>query len=115
MKYTTNIIIDKPVNELVDLYNNEENIYKWMKGLTKIERLEGIPGEEGSTSMIYFETGKRKMQMKETIITKNFPEELAVTYEAKGVWNKVITRFEDADGKTNFINEQEFQFKGFRK
>ena len=37
MKYTLSTIIDKPIDEVVILFNNQENLYKWMEGLESID------------------------------------------------------------------------------
>ena len=54
--------------------------------------------------------------MIEEIITNNLPEEKKVTYTSDGVYNIVTNRIvKISDNKTKFINEQEFQLKGFMK
>jgi hypothetical protein len=40
-----------------------------------------------------FQMGKRKLEMIETIISHNLPDELSGTYEAKGVFNKINNQF----------------------
>ena len=50
------------------------------------------------------------------IINNNLPEEKKVTYSAPGVYNIVTNRFiKISENKTKFINEQEFEFKGYMK
>ncbi len=54
--------------------------------------------------------------MIETINVRNLPDEFTGTYEAKGVWNKVSSKFVPlSDTKTKYISEQEFKFQGFMK
>lgn len=116
MLYTVDIIIDKPLREVVDLFNNEDNLYKWMRGLQSMEHLEGTPGKEGAKTRLQFQMGKRHFDMEETILSMNPPEEMTTEYRTKGVYNKVITRFEEAEeGKTRYISEQDFRFSGFMK
>jgi hypothetical protein len=60
--------------------------------------------------------GKRDIEMIETIITRNLPEEFSGIYEAKGVFNLVKNKFVKlSETKTKYITENEFQFKGFLK
>lgn len=116
MKYSVSITIDKPVNEVVALFDNVDNMKKWMEGLESFEPLDGTPGEVGAKSRLRFKMGKREIEMIETITAKNLPEEFTGTYEAKGVFNIVRNSFEPLPGnKTKYTTEQEFQFKGFMK
>lgn len=116
MKYSVSITIDKPVNEVVALFDNVDNMKKWMNGLESFEPLDGTPGEVGAKSRLRFKMGKREIEMIETITAKNLPEEFTGTYEAKGVFNIVKNSFEPFPGnKTKYTTEQEFQFKGFMK
>lgn len=116
MKYSVSITIDKPVDEVVALFDNVDNMKKWMEGLENFEHISGTPGEVGAKSRLKFKMGKREIEMIETITVKNLPEEFTGTYEAKGVFNIVKNSFEALPGnKTKYSTEQEFQFKGFMK
>jgi uncharacterized membrane protein len=116
MKYTVEIEINKPIDEVVKLFDNEDNLFKWMEGLQSIEHLTGNPGEKGSTAKMLFKQGKREIEMIETVISLNLPEEFIASYEAKGVYNLAKVSFLPiGDSKTKYVTEQEFQFKGFMK
>lgn len=57
--------------------------------------------------------GKRDFPMFETITAYNPPETFAATYEAEGVVNLISNRFtETADGKTRWLLESQFTFRG---
>ena len=59
---------------------------------------------------------EKKIIMIEEIITNNLPEQKKVTYTADAVYNIVTNKFiKVSKNKTKFINEQEFEFKGFMK
>lgn len=116
MKYTVEIEINKPIDEVVKLFNNEDNLFKWMQGLQSIEHLTGEPGVKDSTSKMIFKQGKREIEMIETVISLNLPKEFIASYEAKGVYNLAKTSFISVDDhKTKYITTQEFQLKGFMK
>ena len=116
MKYTTEIIINLPLDKVVSLFDNPDNMKKWMKGLVSFEPVSGIPGQVGAKSKLRFKMGSRDVEMIETITVRNFPAEFSGTYEAKGVFNVVINKFTDrGNGTTKYISEQEFQFSGFMK
>lgn len=116
MKYTVDIEIDRPREEVAALIDDPENLPKWQRGLLSIEPLEGAPREVGSTSQLTFRMGKRTMEMKETILVHDLPDEFSCTYDAKGVHNVVRNRFfEVGPGKTRWESENEFQFRGLMK
>lgn len=116
MKYNVELDIDLPVSQVIQLFDSTENMYKWMEGLQSFEALEGTPGEVGAKSKMLFKTGKREIEMVETITAKNLPQEFSATYEAGSVWNLVQNKFQPkGENQTRYISVQEFRFKGFMK
>ncbi len=115
MKYQTEIIIDKPRDEVIALFDNVENMKKWMVGLKSFEAISGEPGQEGAKSHLVFEQNGRTIEMVETITTRNFPDEFSGTYEAKGVMNWVNNYFHAEGEKTRWVSENVFEFSGFMK
>ena len=116
MKYTTEIEIEKPIEKVVELFDNADNLKKWMEGLQSYEHISGTSGETGAKSRLFFKMGKREIEMIETILVRNLPEEFSATYEAKGVFNIAKNKFvKVSETSTKYITENEFQFKGFMK
>lgn len=116
MKYSHEVEINKPLEKVIRLFDNPDNLYLWMKGLQKFEHLSGNPGEPGAISRLTFKMGNREMVMTETITSKQLPQEFSGIYEAKGVFNIVTNSFEKiSPEKTRYRTENEFQFKGFMK
>ncbi|MBC8191860.1 MAG: SRPBCC family protein [Candidatus Marinimicrobia bacterium] len=116
MKYTIEVDINLPVSTVIELFDSTENMYKWMDGLQSFETIEGTPGEAGAKSKMVFLSGKREMEMIETITVKNLPDEFSATYEARGVYNIIKNHFvANGENLTRYISEQEFQFTGFMK
>lgn len=116
MKYTSEININKPVDQVIALFDNPDNLSKWMEGLQSFEHISGTPGEPGAKSRLRFLLGKRKMEMTETVLVRNLPDEFSGSYETNGVYNIVKNRFEKiSDHETRYITENEFRFTGFMK
>ncbi len=116
MKFKQEIIIQQPIEKVIELFNDAENLKKWMPGLVSFEHLNGNPGEVGAQSKLIFKMGKRNIEMIETIEVSNLPHELSGTYHAGGVFNRVKNFFEPIDSNnTLYQTENEFQFKGFMK
>jgi len=116
MKYSVDIKINATREKTTSLFDDYGKRKEWMDGLESSELLNGQQGEPGAKTRLKFKMGKRKIEMVETVISRNFPDDFTVVYEAKGVYNIVINRFEKIDeNTTRYVNDQEFRFKGFMK
>lgn len=116
MKYTCEIEINKPRDEVIALFDNPDNMKMWQPGFVSMDLIEGTAGQPGARSKLVYMMGKRPIEMVETITKRNLPDEFSGTYEAKGVWNEVKNFFHEAGpGKTRWVTEQEFRFTGFMK
>ncbi len=114
MKYSTEITLDLPREEVIKKLDNVDNMKHWQRGLVSAEHLEGIPGNVGAKMKLKYELGKRKMELIETITKRDFPSEFHVNYDTKGVHNIQHNYFEALpNGKTKWRSEAEFQFSSF--
>ena len=115
MKYTCEVLIDKPRKEVVEKLDNPENMKFWQKGLESFEHLNGEPGKPGAESKLVYQMGKRRIEMIETITFNNLPEEMHLNYMTNGVANIQKNYFKDEGQKTRWISESVFKFTGFMK
>ena len=116
MKYSQEIEINLPREEVIKLFDNPDNMQKWQPELISFEPISGNPGEEGARSRLKYKMGKREIEMIETITKRNLPREFNGTYEANGVLNIISNKFIDiSESKTRWTAENEFQLKGFMK
>ena len=114
MKYTTEITIDLPRDEVIRKMDSVENMKHWQRGLIGVEHLSGTPGDVGAKMKISYKFGKREMDLVETITKRNFPQEFHATYDAKGMHNIQHNYFsENAEGQTNWKSESEFIASSF--
>ena len=114
MKYTTEITINLSRDEVIKKLDNPENMKHWQRGLLGFEPILGTPGEDGAKTELRYKMGKREMVLVETIIKRNMPYDLHVTYDSKGVYNMQKNYFEEVDtNKTKWISETEFRFSSF--
>ena len=98
------------------LFDNPYNMQEYMDGIESYKIVEGNIREVGAKAEMTVLMGEKKIIMIEEIITNNLPEEKKVTYTADAVYNIVTNKFiKVSENKTKFINEQEFEFKGFMK
>jgi len=114
MKYTCTIEINLPIDKVVQLWEDENNFKEWQDGFKSIEHISGTPHSKGAKSKIILEDNRR-IELLETIITANLPEEKTALYEHIHMSNTQTTRFKKVDSyKTQYISEVEYiQFNGF--
>jgi len=116
MKYLTEVTINLPREKVVELFDNPENMSKWQPGFVSMEPISGDQGQAGAKSKLVYKMGKRTIEMVETILKRDLPDEFSATYEAKGVWNQVNNYFIPIDeNKTNWKLESTFECTGFMK
>ena len=116
IKYTEEIEINTNIDTVIALFDNPYNMQEYMEGIESYKVVEGNIREVGAKAEMTVLMGEKKIIMTEEIITNNLPEEKKVTYTADTVYNIVTNKFiKVSENKTKFINEQEFEFKGFMK
>jgi hypothetical protein len=84
MEYSVDIVIDLPRDRVIELFNSEENLYKWQEGLQGIEHVTDVQGEVGSKMRMAYLQGGRSMEIVETILEKTFPIPSRRRTRAKG-------------------------------
>jgi uncharacterized membrane protein len=116
MKYSLEIVIDKPRPKVVELFKNSENLPKWQPGLINFIPISGEAGKPGAKSKLEYDMNGRKIEMIETITVNNLPDEFSGNYETKGVFNTYQNFFyEEGSDKTKWVTVSEFQFSGIMK
>lgn len=116
MKFSESIEIDQPAERVAELFANPDHLDQWMDGLQNIEQLSGTPGSQGAKSRLTFQTGKRKMEMVETITKRDLPKEFSVTYDTNGVFNTVKNSFTKlSESRSRLVVDTEYRFKGIMK
>lgn len=113
LTYRLEIVIDKPLDEVITAFRNREIIPLWQPGLLSSELIESHPHP---TYKLMFQFGRRKMQMTETIIRDALPAHFDGTYKMKGVFNTIRNSFsKEGHSSTRWVSEVEFRFSGLMK
>ena len=116
MKYTNEIEINLPIDRVITLFDNPDNMKHWQPGLQSFEHISGTPGQVGAKSRLRYKMGNREIEMIETILKRDLPHSFDGTYEAKGVYNVISNKFIPlGPNKTKWVTETEFKFSGFMK
>ena len=115
MKFTCSVEIDLPVEKVVELYDDPENLIEWQDGFVAIEPISGTPGEEGAKSKMVYMIRDQEMEIIETIKVNNLPEEKTGLYEHKHMVNTMTSRFKEiSPDKSLYEAEIEYtKFIGF--
>ncbi len=115
MKYRTEILIKKPLEEVIKKMDSSDNMKHWQDGLVSAEHISGTPGKFGAKMKLNYNFGKRKMELIETITKQNFPHEFHATYNTKGIRNIQQNYFESTEeGFTKWIAENKFEPTSFK-
>ena len=116
MKYSIEVLIDLPREEVIKKFKDPDNIVCWQRGFISMKTLQGNLGEEGSKNELKLKIENREIEMIETIIKNNLPQEFHASYTAKGLYNLQENFFDETPAhKTRWITHNEFKFSGFMK
>ncbi len=116
MQYSCEISIDLPRERVIELFDNPDNLSQWQPTLKFFEHFEGELGKPGAKSRLIYNERGRELEMIETILVRNMPDEFSGTYQAKGVFNTVKNIFyEQGENQTRWVLDTEFEFSGMMK
>ncbi|MCA9893748.1 MAG: SRPBCC family protein [Anaerolineae bacterium] len=115
MRYSCEITIDRPRDEVIALFEDPENMKHWQPTLKSFEPISGQPGKVGSKSRLVYDMNGRDMVMTETITQQNFPESFSAVYDADNVHNVMDNHFYAEDDKTRWVATSEFRFSGWMR
>lgn len=116
MNYTNEITIQVPLEKVVKLMSDQENMKHWMPGLVSFELIEGVAGEKGAKTKMHFIMGKREIHMIETITRNESPHHFDAVYETKGVFNEQKNEFHEiSPNETKWVSHSYFRMGGFMK
>ena len=100
MKHTGHIDINKPIDQVTAIFANPEYLKEYQYGFVGKKLISGTPQQAGAKSMMYYEHGGRKMELEETIVTNNLPDNFEAFYHHKHMDNTMVARFEALDQQT---------------
>lgn len=112
--YTVSIDIDLPRAEVIEKFDNSENLLYWQEGLQSFEHLEGEPGQPGAKSKLTFLLGKRKMELIEEIHLNELPDRFDGSYRWDGGYNTLENRFTELGPRqTRWESNCSYEFSSF--
>lgn len=101
IKSTHSIEVLLSINEVMELFKNQDYFKYWQKGLLSTKDLEGAPGEEKSTREMKIKVAGTSITMKEEITKVDLPHLWEATYRTNGVLNRQSNRFRESETTIN--------------
>jgi len=115
MKYTSQIIVEVPIEEFVEKLDNHTNMKHWQQGLISFEHIYGDPGKVGAKMKLNYSIGNREMTLIETITETNLPKSLSLHYDSEGLHHIQKNHFESTqEGHTKWTSNIEFVPTSFK-
>lgn len=89
------------INEVMELFKNQDYFKYWQKGLISSKNLDGTPGKENSTREMKIKVAGTTITMKEKITRVDLPHLWEATYRTSGVLNRQSNRFRESETTIN--------------
>ncbi len=115
MKFTCSVIVDRSLNEVIELFEDPSNLKEYQDGFLRKELVSGVEGQVGTVSKMYYKNGGQEMEITETIVVNNLPEEFLGEYHHEHMDNTMKCYFVALnDNQTQYYTEIDYTaFRGF--
>ena len=108
------IIINRPVREVWEFFQNPDNLKLWLSGFQKVEHVSGVPGTVGAKAKHYFLERGKELILDEEILEVIPEKKFVGTLGSSMMLNTVTNYFKDiGNGQTEYSISSDTQFKGF--
>ena len=115
MKFTGTVEVDRPLQEVVDLFADLDNRTHYQDGFESWELVSGTAGEDGAVYKLHYNNRGRPMELTETVVANRLPNTYEAFYEHSHMDNTLKTTFTALDeNRTRYEIEGEYTaFRGF--
>ncbi len=100
MKFECHVDIDAPRDKVIELFDNFDNLKEWQDGFIRHEHIEGVSGQPGAKTRMFYEMRGKEMELIEIVEVRDLPHEFSGTYVHKSMTNTLKNYFEELDGGT---------------
>lgn len=111
-KGTVSVTVNAPAAKTFAVFNNPDNMGKWMNGFVKIENASGEKNQVGSKWKMHFTENGREMVIDETVTAFEQDKHFAFDMEDTFAKFHVDIRFEEQNGQTIISQTSEGAGKG---
>ncbi|WP_298778433.1 SRPBCC family protein [uncultured Polaribacter sp.] len=98
--YTTEITINKPVNEVFEIFNTPNNVKNWIPEIKSIKTLNENLGKTGSLYQIVVMSQEEEITMTEKVMAYVPNEKVTLFFDAENMLKTDDYVFTEKDGKT---------------
>ncbi|MBT8274335.1 MAG: SRPBCC family protein [Bacteroidia bacterium] len=111
MKFSCSVNIKQSKEKVAQYFADPTLLHHFQDGFKSKTLISGVEGEKGAKSTMVYE----KLELLETILENNLPDEFHALYEHKHMTNTMRVNFETlADGSTEYTSEIDYtKFNGF--
>lgn len=114
ISYSSEIIVDKSIEEAWAVMNDESKVTQWLKDLTKVEHVSGEKGKVGAVTKYTFSQNGSESSILETLKVIRPNEHIAMDFEIEGVMDMIyMADFSTKDGKTHIKSSTTNKAKNF--
>ena len=94
MKIKGFIDINKPKDRVAELFADPDNLKHYQDGFLRKELVSGQAGHDDAVSKMYYQYGKKEMELTETITSNQLPDTFEAFYHHKHMDNTMKCTFE---------------------
>ena len=103
MKYIFQVEINASRRQVIELFDNSDNLPEWQDGFVNFEHLSGPFNELGAKNRLKYIANGMPITITETVTTKNLPDEHSGLYDSKLMTTIMTNQFEEiAANKTRY-------------
>ena len=92
--------IKKPIEKVAAYFADPKYLGEYQDGFLRKELVSGDEGQEGAISKMYYQMGKREMELTETITSNQLPHSFEGFYHHLHMDNTMKVKFEAIDANT---------------
>ncbi|MGG8496572.1 SRPBCC family protein [Tenacibaculum sp. TC6] len=100
LNYTSKVTIDKPVEEVFSLFNNDENLPKWIPEIKSVKSIQKQEGVVGSTYAVAVESQGQEIILEEKIMAYEPNKNIKLFFKGGGMLKTDDYHFESENQKT---------------
>lgn len=103
MEITQDVIIERPIADIVAMLSDPDHPYHWHRDLVSLERTGGTPGQPGATARLTYNDKGRTFKLDEEIVAVRLPVDTVTTYKAAGMTHTLTTTLEEVGPTTTKV------------
>ncbi len=109
MKFKGYVDISKPREEVVRYFSDPKYLGEYQDGFVRKDHISGDTGQDGAISKMYYQQGKRSLELTETITSNQLPESFEAFYHHIHMDNTMKCKFISLS-ENNTRYEYEFEY-----